>query len=177
MTRISQFSGWHFGRLTHLVRHGVSGYSLTEMVWVIALMGVLCSIAITQVGGTMGVSKDAVAREKLEMLNRGVHAFAQCAGYQITRPTLSGGADEILVLHDLQTRLTTNPTPGSPFVQPTYRPVTSSDTSEYRIVWTTNFIYKLLSPGQSGTGILVPFDGSDIGDPWVAPPGYNPGGR
>lgn len=155
-----------------------AGYSLSELIWIIALMGILASIAIPHMAESLSNSKAVIARQKLEMMNKGVHAFAECAGFSITRtPMNSSGADETLVLHDLQTRSLTNPTPGSPFVDPTYRPVSSSDPTDYRIVWTSNFVFKLLSPGESGTGLKVPFDGSDIGEPWVAPPGYNPGGR
>lgn len=155
-----------------------AGYSLSELIWIIALMGILASIAIPHMGESLSNSKAVIAREKLEMMNKGVHAFAECAGFSITRtPMNSSGADETLVLHDLQTRSLTSPTPGSPFVDPTYRPVSSSDPNDYRIAWTSNFVFKLLSPGETGTGLKVPFDGSDIGEPWVAPPGYNPGGR
>lgn len=154
------------------------GYSLTELIWVIALIGVLAGIAIPSVSNSFGSSKAVVARDKVEMLNKGLSAFAQCAGFQITRTPISGSAvDETLVLHDLQTRSLTNPTMGSPYVEPTYNPKQSSDVNDYRIVWTSNFVFKLLSPGESGTGLQVPFDGSDTGPYWVAPPGYNPGGR
>lgn len=156
----------------------IGGYSLSELIWIIALMGILASIAIPNIGESLSNSKAVIARQKLEMMNKGVHAFAECAGFSISRtPINSSATDETLVLHDLQTRSLTNPTPGSPFVDPTYRPVSSSDPNDYRIVWTSNFVFKLLSPGETGTGLKVPFDGSDLGDPWVAPPGYNPGGR
>jgi prepilin-type N-terminal cleavage/methylation domain-containing protein len=153
------------------------GYSLAEMIWVVALIGVLASLAIPQFGSGMDAAKLAAARQKVEMLNEGLSKFAHAAGYQISRTPMSSGADEILVVRDLQSRSEEHTIIGSPFVDPTYNPASSSSTSDYRILWTSNFTFKLLLPGQSGTGLKIPFDGSDIGPPWVTPAGYNPGGR
>lgn len=160
-----------------LLWRDVSGYSLAEMIWVIALIGILTAIAIPQFGSGLGAAKLAAARQKVEMLNEGLAKFEHASGYQIMRTPMGSAADEILVVHDLQSRTEEHTVIGSPFVEPTYRPVSSSSTEDYRIVWSNNFIFKLLLPGQSGTGLKVPFDGSDIGPPWVTPPGYNPGGR
>lgn len=156
----------------------IGGYSLSELIWIIALMGILASIAIPNIGESLSNSKAVIARQKLEMMNKGVHAYRECTGKPLTNPPVNAvAADETGILRDLQFRDPNNPTPGSPFVDPTYNPVSSSDPNDYRIVWASSFVFKLLSPGEPGTGLKVPFDGSDIGEPWVAPPGYNPGGR
>lgn len=160
------------------VRLGVAGYSITELIWIIALMGILASIAIPHMGESLSNSKAVIARQKLEMMNKGVHAYRECTGQPMTNAPISGSAgDETAILRDLQFRSLTNPTAGSPYVDPTYNPVSSNDPNDYRIVWTSNFVFKLLSPGETGIGLKVPFDGSDIGNPWVAPPGYSTGGK
>lgn len=164
-------------RRASLPGRGFRGYSMSEMIWVIALMGILASIAIPQLSVGLDSTKLAIAKEKVEVLNRALAEYNHSSGEQRSDTPMASGADELIVLHDLQSRSENNPLPGSPFVQPTYRPSSSSSTADYRIVWSSNFNFKLLVPGQTGTGLKIPFDGSDIGPAWVTPPGYNPRGR
>lgn len=154
------------------------GFSLTELIWVIASLGVLAGIAISHVGSMSLSAQSAVAHEKLEMLNRGLHAYAS-SGSEITagiQPVRSDIVDEQTVLLYLQYRDPVNPTPGSPFIDPRYRPVGSSSTSDFRLQWAGS-LYKVLAPGQAGTGFKVPFDGSDMGTPYQFPPNFRPQGR
>ncbi len=154
----------------------VHGFSMTEMVWVISILGILAALVISSVGSVMTGSQEAVAHQKLEMLNSALATYAQ-TGSEINFPAGSSSSDEVVVLHYLQGRSTTNPQAGSPFVSPRYRPVSSSSTDDYRLTWTGS-LYKLLLPGQNGTGLKVPFDGTgDIGEAWVQPSDWQPYGK
>lgn len=167
------------GPVTRGARHGwCRGYSMTEMFIVITIMGALSSIAIPYYVGVVSGSKEALANDTLEMLNRGLNDYAH-AYKEYTRTANDGSFDEELtIVLDLEYR---NPNEdkaltGSPFVRPEYRPQGSSSTGDYRISW-TGYRFKLLRPGQSGSGLKVPFDGSDIGTPYVYPANYNSAGR
>lgn len=154
------------------------GYSLTEMVITISLIGTLAAIAVVSMSGTLGASKDAIAQDKLERLNSAVQAFNQCNA-ELQLPSLAGSADdEMLAVRVLQYR---NPDDdkallGSPYLTPTYNPTTSSDTKEFRLSW-TGTSFKLVRPGEMGVGLHVVFDGSDNGSPFAFPPNFNPYGR
>lgn len=158
-----------------LKRRTAGGFSMTEIIWVVAIMGILAAIVITSVGQISDGSKVTVANEKLEMLNHALATYAQ-TGAEINFPSSSGYSDEVVVLHYLQGRNTTNPQVGSPFVSPYYRPQPSSNPADYRLQWNGS-LFKLLAPGQTGTGLQVPFDGSDMGEAWIQPPDWQPYGR
>ncbi|MDB6116882.1 MAG: hypothetical protein JWO08_663 [Verrucomicrobiaceae bacterium] len=158
------------------MRRTVHGFSMTEMVWVVAMLGILATMVIANVGSVVQGSRETVAHQKLEMLNSALATYAQ-TGSEINFPASSSSSDEVVVLHYLQGRSTSNPQPGSPFVSPRYRPQSSSSTDDYRLVW-TGAMYKLLVPGQNGTGLRVPFDGAgDIGEAWIQPPDWQPYGK
>jgi prepilin-type N-terminal cleavage/methylation domain-containing protein len=154
---------------------GTAGYSLTEMIVVLSAIGILAGIAISSVTGTSLAARETIAREKLEMLNRGVHTHQQTNGLKNLESQLAianNGWDERSVLQLLQYRDPSNPTLGSPYVPPSYRPQISASSNDFRLEW-TGVGYKLLVPGQTGTGLKVPFDGSDHGKPYVYPPNWN----
>ncbi len=157
-------------------RRTARGYSMTEMVWVVAILGILAAIVISQAVSVSDASKLTAATHKLEMLNSALATYAQ-TGQEITFPADSGSAtDETVVVHYLQGRDPTSPQMGSPFISPNYRPAPSSDPADYRLMWTGGQ-FLLLTPGQSGTGLQVPFDGSDMGAAWIQPAGWKPYGK
>ena len=154
-----------------------AGFSMTEVIISIAVMGVLAAIVIPGMAGIMDGSKEALANEKLEMLNKGLNSYAHAYKEYLFTP-LSSEADELKIILDLEYR---NPDEdrvitGSPFIDPRYRPAPSSSATDWRIVW-TGYRFKLLRPGATGTGIKVVFDGSDYGTPYVFPPNYSSSGR
>jgi len=145
---------------------------------VISGIGILASIVLPQFGNILQGSQEVAAREKLEMLNKGVkdhqHASAENLENRLAVPSATW--DESTVLLQLQYRSPDTPSVGAPYVVTNYRPAMSSSATDYRMEWTgTGF--KLLTPGQSGAGIKVVFDGSDIGPDVTFPPGYKWGGR
>lgn len=155
-----------------------SGFSMTEMVVVIAIVSVLASIVIIMMQGAYSASRETLAVSRLEMLNAALHSWAN-SNREMSFMRMDGATtDEFVVLRDLQYR---NPnkkkaTYNSPFLPPEYNPKTSNSVSEFRFRWTgRNF--ELLRPGQQGSGLLMVFDASDYTDPFIFPEGYQPGSR
>lgn len=154
------------------------GFSMTEMVTSIAIIGVLASIAVLSMTGVVTGAKEGVATDRLEMLNQGLNSYAQAYKEYTYTPNDSAYSDENTVINDLEYR---NADPnkalvGSPFVRPEYRPKYSGSNKDYRLMWTGSR-FKLLRPGTDGFGAVVAFDGSDIGTPLVYPPNYSSSGR
>lgn len=155
-----------------------SGFSMTEMIVVIAIIAILSTIVIVMMKGAFAASKETLAVSRLEMLNAALHAWSH-SNREMNFMRMDGSTtDEFVVLRDLQYR---NPNPkkatyNSPFLPPEYNPKTSSSIYEYRFRWTGRN-YELLRPGQDGTGLLMVFDASDYTDPFIFPAGYQPGSR
>lgn len=163
-------------RLPH--RCGRAGYSMTELVVVISIMGVLCGIAVASYNQFLGGAKETLAKDRTEMLNQALHRFAQ-QNYEMVHTRMDSSiGDEKAVLLSLQYR---NPNPeratvGSPYVDPRYRPETSSSDKEYRLRWTGR-LYELLRPGVPGVGLLMNFEGADFTKPFDFPPNFKMAGR
>ncbi|WP_395747446.1 type II secretion system protein [Prosthecobacter sp.] len=169
----------HRGRLTAFLPPGrEGGFSMSEMVMVICILGVLAGIVVQSFGQFMSGSKDAAAAARQEMLNQGLYRFAQQNYEMIFTPMDGSTADELVVLRTLQYRdpNINRAQPGSPFVDPRYNPISSSDVGEYRLRWKGK-LYELLKPGQSGTGMLMNFEGSDFTTAFVFPPNFQMAGR
>jgi prepilin-type N-terminal cleavage/methylation domain-containing protein len=153
-----------------------SGFSLPEIITVIAIIGVLASAAVVAIPRILGSSKSAVARNVVETMNSGLHRFNQ-SNYELIVAEVSASAnDELAVLRTLQYRDPTLPVTGSPYVRNDWNPATSSSASDYRIIW-AGTIFKLMEPGAAGTGLKVKFDGSDLGTPYAFPVGYTMAGH
>lgn len=152
------------------------GHSLTELIIAISVVGVLAAIAIPVYGTYMESSKNTVADNLKETLNSAVHRFNEC-NYELLVTKVDGDAsDELAVVRTLEYRKPSNPAVGSPYIIPTYNPVASGDTNDYRLAWTGS-LFTLLVPGQSGVGLKVSFDGSDQGARYVFPAGYSMAGQ
>ena len=148
------------------------------MVTTISILGILASIIVVQMSDNYNTAREILAVDRLEMLNRGMaERAASVKEYVFTRVD-SNTMDEQVVLMDMQYR---NPDPdkadiNSPFIEPRYRPTTSSSVNDFRLRWTGRR-FELLRPGTIGSGLKVVFDGSDLGEPRVYPPNYNSNGR
>lgn len=156
-------------------RLGQHGYTLTELLVVIGVIGVLAAIAIPQLGGIFKPSKETLARNTLETVNNAVHRFNQ-TNYELLLTAIASGQDEMQVLRTLQYRSPSNPMPGSPYMRLDWSPETSGNSEDYRLMWMGN-LYKLLLPGESGTGIKVQFDAADLGKPYVFPADFTMAGK
>ena len=151
---------------------------MSEMVVVISIIGVLSTIAVGSYQQFLGGAKDALAAERQERLNQALNCFAQQNYEMLFNPMEGSVADEMVVLRTLQYR---NPDIdrakfGSPYVDPCYNPVSSSSMAAYRLRWTGR-LYELLKPGQSGTGMLMNFEGTDFTTAFVFPPNFQMAGR
>lgn len=157
---------------------GRGGFSMTELVIVISIMGVLATITVASFNQFLGGGKETLARERLENLNQALHRYAQTDKELLETQLSSSAADETMVLRKLQYR---NPNEdlakvGSPYFDPCYNPVASSLDTTYRLRWTGR-LFELLRPGTSGTGLLMNFDGTDFTTPFVFPPDFDTNGR
>lgn len=157
---------------------GGRGFSVSELVVVISIIGVLAGITVGAFNQFLGGSKDALAATRQEMLNQSLHRFAQQNYEMLFNPIDGSIADEMVVLRTLQFR---DPdidraSVGSPFMDPRYNPVASSSTSLYRLRWNGR-MYVLLKPGSTGTGLLMDFEGKDFTTAFVFPPNFKMAGR
>ena len=155
-----------------------TGFSMTEMIVTIAILGTLAGIVMISMTGSFEAAKETLAIQRMEMLNEGLHKWATAVNKELTfnRRDDSVG-DEGFVLYRLKYR---NPDPdkadlNSPYMPPEYNPPTSFDEDDYRFRWNGRQ-YELLRPGESGSGLKMMFDGSDITAPTQYPPNFNPGG-
>jgi hypothetical protein len=148
------------------------------MVTTISILGILASIVVLQMSDNYSTARGILAEDRLEMLNPSMSERAASVKEYVFTRVDANTTDEQLVLMDMQYR---NPDPdkadiNSPFIEPRYRPTTSSSVNDFRLRWTGRR-FELLRPGTTGSGLKVVFDGSDIGAPRVYPPNYNSNGR
>lgn len=163
---------------SHGQRGFCRGYSVTELVIVISIMGTLAGIAVGSYNQFLGGAKDALAQERVESLNQGLHRFAQQNYELLFSPVNTATADELVILRTLQYRHEDpdRATIGSPYADPRYNPVASSSMNEYRLRWAGKS-YELLKPGTPGTGLLMNFEGTDFTEPFDFPPNFKMVGR
>lgn len=155
-----------------------AGFSMTELVIVISILSVLAGIVVNSMSQYLEGGKVALAEERQEMLNRAVYTFAQ-QNYQIvSSPMGETSGDELAILRTLQYR---DPNIyraklGSPYIDPRYNPGTSSSPEDYRLQWTGK-VFNVLAPGDSGSGLLMNFDGTDFTTPFAFPPDFQMAGN
>jgi len=155
------------------------GFTLPEILTVIAIIGVLAAISIPAYTGITSTAQNVEAGDFVESLNRAVLRFGQ-ANWDI--PTAANNpavTDEVTVLLSLQFKWSARQAGrelrlGSPYFTPKYNPATSSNSTTHRIRWNGRS-FELLKPGTSGSGLLKTFDGRDQKD-CVFPNGFLPAG-
>lgn len=154
------------------------GFTLSEMIVTVSMIGVLTSVVVLNLGSNYGIAREQIALEKMEMLNRALGERAVCVKEYTEAAANNASWDENLLLLILQYR---DPDPdkadlNSPYIDPRYRPRNSSSDKEFRLQWNGRR-FELLRPGIKGTGLLVAFDGSDYGEPRDYPPNFSTNGR
>ena len=151
---------------------------MSELVIVICILAVLAAITVTPLSQFLSGGKDSLAMARQETLNQAVYRFAQ-QNYELQFNRMDGSiADELVILRTLQYR---DPNInlakiGSPYYDPRYNPVSSSDSTQHRLRWTGK-MYEVLLPTQSGTGILMDFEGSDFTTAFAFPPNFQMAGQ
>ena len=155
--------------------------SLVEIVITIAVIGILSSLAYAGFGKITDRSRDSVASNLVDTLNKATKNFSY-AHWDLHLPPVPGGTtDEFQVLRSLQWREPTNsPNLGEqfykgPYMRPDWNPSVSSNQDDWRIQWTGSS-WRLLEKGDPGTGLKVDFDGSDLGTPYLHPANFAPVG-
>jgi prepilin-type N-terminal cleavage/methylation domain-containing protein len=139
--------------MTRAPRQTAAGFSMTEMLVSIAIVGVLASIAIASISHTNAAARGEAANNVATSINRAVTAYRQC-GSEITISANAGAsADEqsvmsLLTTHDAGVF-------GSPFLRGGNWPATgSNDPATYRLLWNGQF-FEVLPAGTAGTGLKI----------------------
>ena len=152
------------------------GMSLVEMLVTISIIAILSVLAIPTYMEYFSTSKATLASSLLETLNSAVHRFDE-GNYElnVTEGTDNAASVELSILRTLQYRNPLNPKVGSPYLHKRWNPVASTDTNAYRIKWKGR-LFVLLAPGDSGSGLMVNFDGGDMGTPYSYPANFTMAG-
>ena len=140
----------------------VSAFSVVELIIVVAMLGIITSIAVPQLGGVLSNSKEVLVKDFAENLNKAVKKHSQL-NYDIkisSDDSIAG--EEMSIVRTLQWRNADDPSPGAPFLRPDWHPVVSSALSDFRLQWNGNQ-FVVTWPGEVGVGLCVKFDGSDYG--------------
>jgi len=164
-----------FDLLRHRPLHSIHrhGFSVTEMVMAISIMGILAAIIMGNYGDLQNSTRVTLANQRLEMLNQSLGRYATAFREIIGAPLLATDQDEQLILMTLQ--MEQNAEVRGPFTPPTYRPRGSSSANDFRMRF-NGVRFELLLPGSAGTGLKIEFDGSDFGPPRTFPPTFRPFG-
>jgi prepilin-type N-terminal cleavage/methylation domain-containing protein len=139
-----------------LLARRCAGFSLPELLTVIAVIGTLSGISIQSYSNVQSAARESVAFDSVAILNRALLHFDQTNWDIVLDPVADATSDELAVLRTLQWR---NPdptlaTPGSPYLPSTFNDAMSSSAGEYRIRW-NGHVFELLAPGMPGAGILA----------------------
>ena len=143
-----------------------AGFSLVEIVAVVAILGILASVGIGVYGKITTGAQSNVAINLTETLNGATRKYSH-ANWDLQLTAVNDSTnDEFRILRTLQWREPDGASdeliPKGPFMPPDWNPTASSSTDDYRIQWTGS-LWKLLYPGDTGAGLKVTYDGgSDI---------------
>ena len=150
------------------------GFSLVEIMTVIAIIGLLVGIAIPGYRGLNESTERVTTQDFTESLNRAVRLFEQSNWDFAVAADHSVSTDEFIVLRALQYQWPVLAMkPASPYFSPFYNPTATSDSTQHRIRWTgRNF--EVLLPGTAGTGFLKTFAGADYTTAAYVFPGVYP---
>ena len=151
-----------------------TGFTFAELMVTLSIMGVLAAVAIPVYSNITKSSKEKLAVDHMESLNRAVAKFSQNCWKLPTPANNAATTDEFLVLRSLQYKFpVSNLKVGSPYFDPRYNPSTSSSTNDLRIRW-NGTSFELLTTGTAGTGLRYS-GGSEYTTPYSFPNGYQPG--
>ena len=122
---------------------GLFGYSLVELLVVIAVISLLAAIAIPVVNDVRSSAGRAAARDNLSLLNNAINAHNMAATQMPAELTAAE------VVEKLET-----PPHGSsmPFLKVNKSFPQTQDTDTYRGVWDGRY-FRLVEPGSAGTGV------------------------
>ena len=149
------------------------GFSLTEMVITIAVIGIMSAIAVPAVHNIQLGTKRGVSENLTQELNNATKKYGYAVSELRFSPVAASAADELAILRTLQYRDPGNPTFGSPYMRDDWNPVSSNSDEDFRLIW-QGTTWAFLEPGTAGTGLKIDFTGADVGTKFVFPPGFLP---
>jgi type II secretory pathway pseudopilin PulG len=129
----------------------IRGFSQTEVLVIIAVIGIMAAVSIGMLTGGVEASKETTARANLETLNYAVRKYSH-AVKDMTNTAQSGSSDEVEVIAELKIDGTIESRPGSPYLEANISPVESSDANTYRASWNGSE-FQLIGLGTNGIGI------------------------
>lgn len=162
-------------------RNTSAALSLVEVIITVAVLGIIASIGVSSFGDITSRSKDTIARNLTETLNKATRNFSHANWDLRFTAMANSGGDEIMVLRSLQWREPDGAANKKeifykgPYMRNDWHPDTSSSIEDWRIQWTGSS-WKLLLPGETGAGIKVDFEGKDLGDAFEFPDNFTPVG-
>jgi len=138
---------------TRFSASGKRGMSFAEVMMALGVLGVIVAILIPSIMNVVPHAKSSTAEANLEQLNRAVLRFNQ-ANWELIHPVSGDSSDEEAIFRSLQYRApaTSNPAPGSPYIEQTLTFVDSDSDETYRASWNGR-MFQLISPGTGGEGI------------------------
>lgn len=149
--------------MSSLNNRKTGGFSLVEVIVTIAVMGILSALGMAAYGNITKASKETIAQNLVETLNNATKEFGH-AQYSLLSDGENASADD--EQHILQTLQWQDPSielgVAGPFMRPNWIPTTSDSDEEYRAVWAGSF-WKLARPGESGVGLQINFQATDVG--------------
>lgn len=145
------------------------GFSLTEVLVVIAFLAIVAAVSIPQMIGVFTGSTLGSATRNLNYLNGAVIAFNQ-SNWELVLTSADGSDDEQRIFDSLRYRDAANPAPGSPYLPSTATFVASDSSDDYRAMWNGR-MFELLAPGTEGAGLdLMKIMGNAVQPPPVNAP-------
>ncbi len=155
--------------------------SLVEVMVTVAVLGIIAAIGMSTYGDITRKSKDTIADNLVDTLNKATRNFSH-ANWDLRFNAMPASAgDEMLVLRSLQWREADGAANQKedfykgPYMRNDWNPETSTSDTDWRIQWTGSS-WKTLYPGETGAGIKVNFDGTDLGTPFTFPDNFKPVG-
>lgn len=150
-----------------------NGFSLLEAVVMVAVIGILASISVKSVGKITKASKETVAQNLVETLNNATKEFGHAQYKIVSNGEDNSSDDEVAILRTLQWK---DPSielgVAGPFMR-NYVPAPSSSSDDYRVVWAGSF-WKMARPGESGHGLKVNFEATDLANTYTHPSDFSP---
>ncbi|MEI8313284.1 MAG: prepilin-type N-terminal cleavage/methylation domain-containing protein, partial [Verrucomicrobiota bacterium] len=129
----------------------VGGFSLAEVLIVVAVLAIVAAIAVPNISRLVTDSSYETAKRNLNYLNGAVVGFND-ANWELVLAASSGSDDEQAIFNSLRYRDTTNPATGSPYLPSTAAFGATGDTSTYRARWNGR-MFVIVVPGSNGTGL------------------------
>ena len=143
------------------ISRATGGFSLTEVLIVVAILAIVAAISIPNISRLVTDSSYETAKRNLNYLNGAVVGFNE-ANWELVLAASSGSDDEQAIFNSLRYRDATNPATGSPYLPATAAFAATSDTSTYRAMWNGR-MFVIVVPGSNGTGLdLMKIMGSSV---------------